>query len=207
MQHHVYDLKQQKRGAVAVVSLNKRMNVRLMTISDYRQFKAGRGGRAIGGNAKTSPVRIPIPRDGHWVVVLDNGGAPYQVRAGVQVEGPPPRTSLPTREYNPASDVEVREPIEPIDEVLGGQTWDVFLSHATEDKATVAVPLRDALTARGVTVWLDKTEHQDRRQPAAEDRRRHPIEPLWHRGALAIVLRQGLDKPRARRARNQDRRW
>lgn len=158
MQHHVYDLKQQKRGAVAVVSLNKRMNVRLMTISDYRQFKAGRGGRAIGGNAKTSPVRIPIPRDGHWVVVLDNGGAPYQVRAGVQVEGPPPRTSLPTREYNPASDVEVREPIEPIDEVLGGQTWDVFLSHATEDKATVAVPLRDALTARGVTVWLDKTE-------------------------------------------------
>lgn len=158
MQHHVYDLKQQKRGAVAVVSLNKRMNVRVMTMSDYRQFKAGRGGRAIGGYAKTSPVRIAIPRDGHWVVVLDNGGAAYQVRAGVQVEGPPPRTSLPAREHNPARDVEVREPVEPIGDALGGQTWDVFLSHVSENKVTVAVPLRDALTARGVTVWLDKTE-------------------------------------------------
>jgi hypothetical protein len=32
------------------------------------------------------------------------------------------------------------------------------LSHATEDKASVALPLRNALTERRVTVWLDKTE-------------------------------------------------
>ena len=52
----------------------------------------------------------------------------------------------------------MREPIAPVDDLFGGQTWDVFLSHASEDKEAVAVPLRDALTARGVTVWLDKTE-------------------------------------------------
>jgi hypothetical protein len=52
----------------------------------------------------------------------------------------------------------MREPITPIEDLFGGQTWDVFLSHASEDKEAVAVPLRDALTARGVTVWLDKTE-------------------------------------------------
>ena len=59
---------------------------------------------------------------------------------------------------DPAHAVEVRVPIEPADDVLGGQTWDVFLSHASEDKADVAIPLRDALVALGVAVWLDKTE-------------------------------------------------
>jgi hypothetical protein len=40
----------------------------------------------------------------------------------------------------------------------GVQAWDVFISHASEDKETVAKPLADALRARGVTVWLDRTE-------------------------------------------------
>jgi hypothetical protein len=62
------------------------------------------------------------------------------------------------RERNQVDDVQVRQPIEPEGDVLGGQTWDVFISHASEDKADVAVPLRDALVSRGVSVWLDKTE-------------------------------------------------
>ncbi len=33
---------------------------------------------------------------------------------------------------------------------------DVFLSHASEDKDDVARPLKDALEARGVTVWFDE---------------------------------------------------
>jgi hypothetical protein len=33
-----------------------------------------------------------------------------------------------------------------------------FISHATEDKAAVARPLRDALVSRGVSVWLDEAE-------------------------------------------------
>lgn len=158
MQHHIYDLKHQRKGAVAVVSLDKRMNVRLMTMSDYRAFKSGRNSRAIGGYAKSSPVRIPIPRDGNWVVVLDNGGGPYKVRSGVQVQPPPPRTTLPAREREAIRDIQVREPVEPEGEVLGGQTWDVFISHASEDKESVALPLRNALAELGVTVWLDKTE-------------------------------------------------
>jgi TIR domain len=35
---------------------------------------------------------------------------------------------------------------------------DVFISHATEDKDTVARPLEKALTARGWSVWLDELE-------------------------------------------------
>src|SRR5207253_6486335 len=36
--------------------------------------------------------------------------------------------------------------------------WDVFISHASEDKTEVAVPLADALRRGGVKVWLDRQE-------------------------------------------------
>ena len=36
--------------------------------------------------------------------------------------------------------------------------WDVFISHAREDRATVARPLADALRRRGLRVWLDEQE-------------------------------------------------
>jgi hypothetical protein len=36
--------------------------------------------------------------------------------------------------------------------------WDVFISHATEDKQSVAVPLEKLLIQGGLTVWLDKNE-------------------------------------------------
>jgi len=36
--------------------------------------------------------------------------------------------------------------------------WDVFLSHASDDKETVAMPLAQALVRSGVRVWLDSFE-------------------------------------------------
>jgi hypothetical protein len=36
--------------------------------------------------------------------------------------------------------------------------WDAFISHASEDKATVARPLADKLAAGGISVWLDEAE-------------------------------------------------
>jgi hypothetical protein len=38
--------------------------------------------------------------------------------------------------------------------------WDVFISHAAEDKDAVAQPLADALRRSGVKVWLDRQELQ-----------------------------------------------
>lgn len=161
MEHLYYDLGQQKKGAVAVVTLDKQANVRLMMSSNYRSFSSGRQSRFQGGLATKSPVRLGIPSNDHWYVVVDFGGLPSQVRASVQVQPPPPGLLPPLRDplpHNPARGIEVRNPADPVDDLLGGQTWDVFLSHAGEDKASVAVPLRDALTARGISVWLDKTE-------------------------------------------------
>ena len=54
--------------------------------------------------------------------------------------------------------IQVRQPIEPDGEALGGRIWDVFISHVSEDKEKVAIPLREALVELGVSVWLDKTE-------------------------------------------------
>jgi len=34
-------------------------------------------------------------------------------------------------------------------------TWDLFISHAREDKADGARPLADLLQAEGFTVWYD----------------------------------------------------
>lgn len=39
---------------------------------------------------------------------------------------------------------------------VGLQRYDIFLSHASEDKVDIARPLYEALTARGVTVWFDE---------------------------------------------------
>lgn len=158
MKHLVYDLGQQKKGATAVVSLKGQANVRLMTKSNYQSFNAGRRAQFYGGSYKRTPVRIAIPSNGQWVVVVDIGGLNGRFGASVEVQPPPPGLLPAGRTSNPARQVEIRKPLEPAGDVLGGQVWDVFISHASEDKAAVALPLREALVQRGISVWLDKTE-------------------------------------------------
>jgi hypothetical protein len=41
---------------------------------------------------------------------------------------------------------------------IGMKHWDVFISHASEDKEVVALPLAKALRKAGLRVWLDKRE-------------------------------------------------
>ncbi|MDR6689978.1 hypothetical protein J2X55_000877 [Microbacterium sp. 1154] len=162
MQHVKYDLGQIKRGSTVVVTLDKQANVQLMDRSNYSSYASGRQYRYFGGLMKTSPARIPVPSDGHWYVAIDLGGGAGRIRSGVNVV-PPPRGNLPDyREPSerPLRDVlDVRTPHRPDDpDVLDGRTWDVFISHASEDKAAVAIPLAEALEHRGVSAWLDKAE-------------------------------------------------
>ncbi len=161
MEHLRYDLGNLKKGSTVVVTLNSQANVQLMTSSDYNNYKAGRRYRYHGGRVTRSPFRIPVPSNGHWVVSIDLGGYAGRISASVAVQ-PPPRGFLPqarSAQENPASQVAVRDdPEEPDGDVLGGQTWDVFISHASEDKDNVARPLRDALARLGITVWLDEAQ-------------------------------------------------
>lgn len=41
---------------------------------------------------------------------------------------------------------------------MGDINWDVFVSHASEDKESVVLPLVDLLLCHGMKVWLDKGE-------------------------------------------------
>jgi hypothetical protein len=160
MEHQRYDLGNLKKGATVVVTLKNQANVQLMTSSDYINYKAGRRYRYHGGRVTRSPFNIVVPSDGHWYVAIDLGGYSGTISSSVAVR-PPPRGYLPqarSAETNAASQVALREPVEPDGDMLGGQTWDVFISHASEDKADVARPLRDALARRGITVWLDEAQ-------------------------------------------------
>lgn len=162
MQHVKYDLGQVKRGSTVVVTLDKQANVQLMDSSNYSAYTRGRQYRFFGGLMKRSPATIPVPRDGHWFVAIDLGGGSGRIRSGVNVQ-PPPRGNLPVyREPSgrPLRDaLDVRVPQLPTDpDVLDGRTWDVFISHASEDKSVIAIPLAEALHERGVTAWLDKAE-------------------------------------------------
>jgi hypothetical protein len=161
MEHLRYDLGNLKKGSTVVVTLKNQANVQLMPLSEYNNYKAGRRYRYHGGRVTQSPFRITVPSNEHWVVAIDLGGYAGRISASVAVQ-PPPRGFLPearSPQANPASNVAVRaEPEEPAGDLLGGQTWDVFISHASEDKDTVARPLRDALTKLGVTVWLDEAQ-------------------------------------------------
>ena len=162
MQHVKYNLGHLERGATVVVSLDKQANVLLMDSSNYRTYASGRGGhyRYTGGLAKRAPVRLVVPSTGHWFVVIDLGGYSGRVRSGVNVL-PPPRGNLPEiRQSTEALRHIARTAPEmpPSVDVMGGRVWDVFISHASEDKAAVARPLADALIERGVSVWLDELE-------------------------------------------------
>lgn len=170
MQFTQYDLGQVKRGSIVVVTLQgSAANVRLMTWSDLNSYKNGRSHNFYGGLATTSPARIPVPRDDHWYVTVDLQGLQGRTSSSVHVEPPPLPPLRPLAPYTPPSLSGIRHTPPPVamadaDEATSAETdeaaqvWDVFISHASEDKASTALPLADALRERQVTVWLDKFE-------------------------------------------------
>lgn len=153
----VHDLKQQSRGATAVINLRgNAANVRLMDASNYRAFKAGRRHRCVGGLVKSSPARLQIPSSGHWFVTVDLIGLQGRVASSVHVE-PPPLKPLRSSASSGSLD-QIRHELPPEIAIDASQIWDVFISHASEDKEAVARPLAEELRGRGVKVWLDETE-------------------------------------------------
>jgi hypothetical protein len=160
VEHVKYDLGQLRKGATVVVQLSGQANVLLMDASNYRAYASGRGGqvRYFGGLQKRSPARLPVPNDGHWYVAVDLGGYGGRIRSGVAIE-PPPRGFLPPmRDSAPLTEIR-RNPTATVPpDILGGQIHDVFVSHASEEKETVARPLAAALASFGVTVWLDELQ-------------------------------------------------
>jgi hypothetical protein len=144
------------KGATVVVTLTKAANVRLMDSTNFSAYKNGRAHKFHGGLVKTSPFRIVVPRSGSWYLTVDLMGLKASsVRSSVAVEPPalPQAKSAPTQSLSG-----IRHDAPPVVPDEQGETWDVFISHASEDKASVAEPLAAALKSYGLKVWLDKTE-------------------------------------------------
>src|SRR5829696_6650440 len=158
MQFVQHDLGQQPRGATVVVTLRgNAANVRLMDGANFRSYKAGRSHRYIGGLVKRSPYRLVVPRTGHWYLTVDLAGLSGKVNSSVAIEPPPlpPATSSPMT--SPLTQIDHHAPDAEVPED-SARVWDVFISHASEDKESVARPLAAELKARGVAVWLDDLE-------------------------------------------------
>lgn len=87
LQFQRYNLGHLDQGATVVITLSTGANVRLMTTTEFQKFRNRQAHRYQGGLARRSPVRLPIPHSGQWVVTIDLAGlAATSVTSRVGVE-------------------------------------------------------------------------------------------------------------------------
>jgi Domain of unknown function (DUF1883)/TIR domain len=159
MNFNFWDLGQQPAGAIVQVTMSgDAANVRLFNSSNYSAFKAGRRATGDGGYATHSPVRLQIPNSGHWYVVIDYGGLPGRSRAGVEVL--PGHLPVLRERVVPSLDslTDSVSSLNHSENALIPKEWDVFISHAHEDKDDIVRPLAYALRQHGLRVWFDEFE-------------------------------------------------
>lgn len=152
-----YDLGNKKRGDVVEITLQgSAANVRLMNSSDFQSFRNGRRHSYIGGLAKKSPIRLQIPNSGHWYVTVDMQGLSGTVKSSIRMmPSALPEMRQPSLSTVPSLVQDREKPPEYDNEIRG---YDVFISHASEDKDEVVRPLALALKSEGLTVWYDEFE-------------------------------------------------
>ncbi len=157
MNYQVYDLGQLKNGQRVQVTLSgSAANVRLMDSSNYQSYKSGRSHRYAGGLITRSPVVLGVPSSGHWYVTVDMQGLRGTVKSSVRVlPSALPQYTEPSLSTVPSL-VQREESNLNIDHF--SKSYDVFISHASEDKDEVVRPLAYALQAEGLSVWYDEFE-------------------------------------------------
>lgn len=153
MKYTVYDLGQCRMGERIQVTLQgNAANVRLMDSSNYSNYRNGRQHRYYGGLAKRSPIVLTVPRSGHWYITIDLAGLGGSVRSSIQ------KLPLPLPLYEEPALSSVPSLVRQSEDGDGSVEYDVFISHASEDKDEVVRPLAKALMERGLKVWYDEFE-------------------------------------------------
>ena len=159
MNFSYYDLKQRKSGEIVELTLSgSAANVFLVDYSNFQSYKSGRQYRYYGGHATRSPVRLSIPSSGHWYLVIDLGGYTGTVRHSMRILP----GAMPALREQPLSSVPTlvqgRSDEAPEFVAANDREYDVFISHASEDKDDVVRPLAVALKNAGLKVWYDEFE-------------------------------------------------
>lgn len=156
MKFQHYDLGNKSAGDIVEVTLSgSAANVRLMDSSNFQSYKAGRNHNYRGGLAKHSPIRLQVPNNGHWHVTVDLQGLRGTVRSGIRMM---PRPLAPLREAPLSTVPSLIQGEMPNFEGADEREFDVFISHASEDKDEVVRPLAEALRSKGLAVWYDEFE-------------------------------------------------
>ncbi|MDD4778688.1 MAG: DUF1883 domain-containing protein [Fermentimonas sp.] len=156
MQFVHHDLGNLQRGQIVEITLSgNAANVQLFDSSNFSNYRNGRRYSYTGGLAKQSPVRLAIPRSGHWHVAVDMRGLKGTVRSSARVLPAP----LPTLQERPLASIPSLIDGNPFSENEDfNPEYDVFVSHASEDKDDVVRPLAEALKSTGLKVWYDEFE-------------------------------------------------
>jgi hypothetical protein len=155
-----YDLGYKSGGEIVMVTLSgNAANVRLMDSSNFSSYKSGRRHKYFGGLAKRSPVRLQIPHSGHWYVTVDLQGLRGSVKSSIQIVP----GALPEIRELPLSSLPSLVRLRLTDDSPDAPTndkreFDVFISHASEDKDEIVRPLAQALQSGGLDVWYDEFE-------------------------------------------------
>lgn len=152
------DLGHRSAGDVLEVTLTRGANVLLLDDSNFRRYKRGDRCQYRGGLAKESPIRLQIPHAGRWHGVVDMRGLRGSTNAGFRViNGSALRPLPPIREHR-AQIQQIADNL--VDSVpshsVENREFDVFISHASEDKDEIVRPLAHALRERGLEVWYDE---------------------------------------------------
>lgn len=158
MKFQCYDLNQCEKGERIQVTLRgNAANVRLMDSTNFNYYRQGRGHRYIGGLATHSPVVLTVPRSGHWYVTVDLGGLRGSVSTSIRkLPSPLPVYNEPSLASVPSLIHKEESPFESSEDNY--VEYDVFISHASEDKESVVRPLARALVNHGLKVWYDEFE-------------------------------------------------
>jgi hypothetical protein len=159
MKFTYYDLGYQERGQIVEITLSgSAANVRLMDSSNYQNYKNGRDHRYYGGLAKQSPIRLPIPNSGYWYVTVDLQGLVGSTNSSIRIlPSALPELRQPSLSTVPSLVHRIEKPPNS-DSDESNKEYDVFISHASEDKDDVVRPLAVALKNEKLTVWFDEFE-------------------------------------------------
>lgn len=153
-----YDLGNLEKGRVVEITLQgNAANVQLLDNANFSSYKSGKRYRYIGGLAKRSPVRLQTTHSDHWHVAVDLRGLRGSVRSAIRVLP----QALPAINQKSLSDVPslvLGRDEAPISGDYTQRDYDVFISHASEDKMEIVRPLAMVLREKGLSVWFDEFE-------------------------------------------------
>lgn len=155
--HYKFD-RLQSGDVIEVTLQGSAANVRLMNNSNFQAYRNGKRHQYYGGLVNRSPYRLTVPSSGQWHVTVDMAGLKGQVRSSVSVL---PGALPLAREASLASVPSLVHRDEPDPNFPGDdyhKEFDVFISHASEDKDDVVRPLAAALKGHGLEVWYDEYE-------------------------------------------------